>query len=439
MSALHHGGAVVLHVVAQVVEAELVVRAVGHVGGIGRAALLVVQSVHDDADGEAKEAVDAAHPLRVAACEVVVDGDDVNALAFQSVEIDGEGRDQSLALTGAHFRNLPRVQDHATDELHIVVPLAENAARGLAYGGEGGLDEMLQLLAGGQFLAEGRRTGAQLIVAQPLQLVLERVYGGDPASHLLDAAVVCASEKLFGECAEAGHVAVLMLHAAAARISKSRRRSTDQIDDTGACQPQIRRNGRGEGRTLDKKPFGPTGRAVREIRGGRKVVNAASFAPVCARRGRPWVIDRPRADRVHPVEGDRMTRHPSAVSGRTLAGGLFALALAFGVAAPAQAQEPGDAVAKVGDATITEADIAFASRDFADQLRQVPPTQWRGVLTDVMVDMQVMANAAPCRRHRRGTGVPAPGRVPQDPRASQRLPGTRGGAEDHRRRRSGRL
>ena len=89
-----------------------------------------------------------------------------------------------------------------------------------------------------------------------------------------------------------------------------------------------------------------------------------------------------------------MTRHPSAVSGRTLAGGLFALALAFGVAAPAQAQEPGDAVAKVGDATITEADIAFASRDFADQLRQVPPTQWRGVLTDVMVDMQVMANAA---------------------------------------------
>ena len=42
----------------------------------------------------------------------------------------------------------------------------------------------------------------------------------------------------------------------------------------------------------------------------------------------------------------------------------------------------------------TEADLAFASRDFADQLRQVPPTQWRPVLTDVMVDMQVMANAA---------------------------------------------
>lgn len=113
-----------------------------------------------------------------------------------------------------------------------------------------------------------------------------------------------------------------------------------------------------------------------------------------------------------------MTRHPSiaaapaaaasrasspavAGSGRVLGpilGPVVCLVLGLAVAVPAhtaaQAQEPGDVVARVGDATVTEADIAFASRDFADQLRQVPPTEWRAILTDVMVDMQVMANAA---------------------------------------------
>ena len=92
-----------LHVVAQVVEAELVVRAVGDVAAVGDLALLVVQLVLDDADRQAEEAVDAAHPLGVAAGEVVVDGDDVNALAFERVQVGGQGGDQRLAFAGLHL------------------------------------------------------------------------------------------------------------------------------------------------------------------------------------------------------------------------------------------------------------------------------------------------------------------------------------------------
>lgn len=83
------------------------------------------------------------------------------------------------------------------------------------------------------------------------------------------------------------------------------------------------------------------------------------------------------------------------ISAGPLRRGAFAAAFVACIAAsPALAQEPGEIVAKVGDTTITEADIAFASRDFSAQLAQVPPTQWRKVLTDVVVDMKVMANAA---------------------------------------------
>ena len=79
--ALDHVLQPVLHVVAQIVEAELVVGAVGDVAVVGLLALLVVEPVHDDAGGQAEEAVDLAHPFGVALGEVVVDRDHMHAAA----------------------------------------------------------------------------------------------------------------------------------------------------------------------------------------------------------------------------------------------------------------------------------------------------------------------------------------------------------------------
>ena len=70
-----------LHVVAQVVEAEFVVLAVGDIGAVGGLALLIGQAVDDHADAEAQEVIDAPHPFGVAPGEVIVDRDDVDAAA----------------------------------------------------------------------------------------------------------------------------------------------------------------------------------------------------------------------------------------------------------------------------------------------------------------------------------------------------------------------
>lgn len=69
------------------------------------------------------------------------------------------------------------------------------------------------------------------------------------------------------------------------------------------------------------------------------------------------------------------------------------LALTLG-SASLSAQEPGDVVAKVGDAEITEADLAFAAQDLGQELQRFPPAQWRKLLLDVMIDMELMAHAA---------------------------------------------
>ena len=53
VSALHTIPDVEFHVVAKVIESELVVGAVRHVGRISRSTLLVIQIMHDDSDGQA--------------------------------------------------------------------------------------------------------------------------------------------------------------------------------------------------------------------------------------------------------------------------------------------------------------------------------------------------------------------------------------------------
>lgn len=63
-------------------------------------------------------------------------------------------------------------------------------------------------------------------------------------------------------------------------------------------------------------------------------------------------------------------------------------------AAQPAAPTPDTVVAKVGDDTITEADISFAAEDLAQDLANVPPDQRKAFLLTVLIDMKVMAKAA---------------------------------------------
>ena len=111
------------------------------------------------ADAQAQEAVDLPHPFAVALGEIVVDGDDMHAFAGQRVEIDGQGGDQRLAFAGLHFGDVAVVQHHAADQLHVEMALAEGALGGLAHHREGFRQEVVQRLALGQPLLEGRGHG----------------------------------------------------------------------------------------------------------------------------------------------------------------------------------------------------------------------------------------------------------------------------------------
>jgi len=56
--------------------------------------------------------------------------------------------------------------------------------------------------------------------------------------------------------------------------------------------------------------------------------------------------------------------------------------------------DPDAVVARVGDATITEQDLVFASEAFANELANVPAAQKRSVTIDAFVNMELLAKAA---------------------------------------------
>ena len=179
--ALDAAGEVDHEVVAQVVEAELVVRPVRDVGGVrlgprdrpqvaqplvGGREVRVEQEgavVLDRPDAHAEPMEHRADPLRVALGEVVVDGHDVHAASDEGVEIGRQRADEGLALARALLGDHPAVQDDAAHQLDVVVPLAERPDHGLADRGEGLRQELL----------ERRVDLLQLALALLLQLVGE--------------------------------------------------------------------------------------------------------------------------------------------------------------------------------------------------------------------------------------------------------------------------
>jgi hypothetical protein len=188
-----------LHVVAQVVEAQLVVGDVGDVGGVGVAAIGLGDVVHDGRDVQPEESVHVAHPLGIAAGQVVVDGHHVHTPAREAVQVRRQGGHQRLALAGLHLGDLAPVQDDASHQLHVVMALPQRAFGGLAHHGEGLGQQVVQGLALVQALAEVRGPAPQVGVRELHETGLEGVgalhQGDDGFQH----PVVVASEDLANE------------------------------------------------------------------------------------------------------------------------------------------------------------------------------------------------------------------------------------------------
>ena len=118
---LHHRFLVYDHIVSQVVEAVFVVCTVCDVRLICSAPFRLRNAVHNAAYRKSEEGIKLAHPFHITLCEVVVDSDHVDALAFKSIEICRQRCHQSFTFTGLHLRYPSLVKHYSAYYLHVEV------------------------------------------------------------------------------------------------------------------------------------------------------------------------------------------------------------------------------------------------------------------------------------------------------------------------------
>ncbi len=119
--------------------------------------------------------IDGSHPAGVAARQVVVHGDQVDALAGERVEVEGQAGHQRLAFARLHLGDLSLVQHDAAHHLDVEVAEADRAPARLAAQRERLDQQLVQVMPFARLLAERVRAGAQGFVVELLELGLERV------------------------------------------------------------------------------------------------------------------------------------------------------------------------------------------------------------------------------------------------------------------------
>ena len=167
------------HIVAQIVETKFIVGAISNISGVGFTATAgsqgLVTLIHDKRVGairsligldythrESQSLIQRCHPLGVATGQVIIYRDHMHPFTGQCIEVGGQCGNQCFTFTGAHFSNAALVQCHATDHLHIEVAHAHDSAGGLADQSEGFRQQIVQITARFQLLAQTQCAGLEV-------------------------------------------------------------------------------------------------------------------------------------------------------------------------------------------------------------------------------------------------------------------------------------
>ena len=109
------------HVITKIIKSQLIVGHVGNVAGIGRPALVAFHGIEHNAHGQSQKFMNLSHPLSITVSQIIIDRHNVDALAFQRIQISRKSRHQRLSFTGFHLRNPSLMQNDTADQLYPVM------------------------------------------------------------------------------------------------------------------------------------------------------------------------------------------------------------------------------------------------------------------------------------------------------------------------------
>ena len=158
------------HVITQIIKAQLVVGHIGDIAAIGLLSLLGAHAIQNNAYRQSHEGIDLSHPLRVTLRQIVIDSNNVNALAFQCIQINRQRSYQSLTFTGLHLRDSSLMKNDTTDQLNPEGLHIQCSLRTLTDCRKGFRKKIIQSFAFTQALAEFHCFPTELLIRERLHI-----------------------------------------------------------------------------------------------------------------------------------------------------------------------------------------------------------------------------------------------------------------------------
>jgi hypothetical protein len=153
--------------VAQVVERDLLVAAVGDVAAVCRAARIGIHALLDTSDRQAERLVDRPHPIGIALGQIVVHGDHVDRATSERRGGGRERRGERLAFPGFHLREHAVQHRPAAGQLHVEMSQPDGPSGGFAHQRQGPAGERQVVEAGApQLRTQLRRVIEKLRLGQ---------------------------------------------------------------------------------------------------------------------------------------------------------------------------------------------------------------------------------------------------------------------------------
>ena len=152
------------HVVTKVIKSQFVVGYVSNITSICFTAFFRCHVVEYHTDSQTKEFMNLTHPLSISFCQIVIDGYDVNTLAFQCIQICRKCGNKCLTFTGLHLSDTSLMQDNTTNDLYTVMLHTKNSLRAFTYYGECFRKKIIQCLALAQTFLELSGLVSQLFI-----------------------------------------------------------------------------------------------------------------------------------------------------------------------------------------------------------------------------------------------------------------------------------
>src|SRR5207244_9415893 len=204
--------------------------------------------------------------------EVVVDRDQVDAVAGKRVQVEGLRRDERLTFTGLHLGDVALVENDAAHHLDVEGTLAERALGSLANGRVGLEEQLLERLAVLVALLELDGLGGELLVGEVLEVRLQ-------AGHVFRLRLQALEPPAFAEPEDFFEAAEILCH--------SRPRVAAGSNALGGRARTRRRSGCRSSGARQESVSGP--RCARRAALARSRYAGASRAASRAPSGRPRI------------------------------------------------------------------------------------------------------------------------------------------------------